>query len=186
MYLKKKDGGKKCNKERSLIKLNTYDFYSKDAQTQKGTKDIVDYFSNWYFIIDVQDEEEYQKKDIDLIVLDKQDIHDVHTVEIKCDSYGKKSSNYFAETISNKNKNTLGCWLITESDYIAYYFPDLRELHMIKTKSAQEWTKEHLEELPKRQLSTGDGHGNVYYKSEGVLINRQVLIDAIGISILKI
>ena len=166
--------------------MNSYNFYSKNNYTQRGTKDIIDFLSESYFVIDVQDEKDYQKKDIDLIAIDKKDIHQTYTIEIKCDSYGKKSSNYFAETISNKNKNTLGCWLLTQSQFIAYYFPDLRELHIIKTILAQQWTREHLSELPVKKLSTNDGHGNVYYQSEGVLIDRQTLIDTIGIRVEKI
>ena len=56
----------------------------------------------------------------------------VITVEAKADKV--ISSNIFFETISNKEKNTLGCMLKTEADYIFYYFIAFKELYILKRK----------------------------------------------------
>ena len=51
----------------------------------------------------------------------------VITVEAKADKV--PSSNIFFETISNKEKNTLGCMLKTEADYVFYYFLAYKEFY---------------------------------------------------------
>lgn len=175
-----------------LFFLNSYGFVKQNVFTQKGTKDIVNWLSANYFVIDVQKEKEYQKKDIDLITVDKHNIHHVTTLEIKCDSY-YKTGNYFAETISNKQKYEAthgtegrGCWTYTESDYILYYFPDAKELHIIPTSKAQEWTKAHIDTLPVKHLATQGDDGNKLYDSEGVLIKREQLKKEIGVEVVII
>ena len=44
------------------------------------------------------------------------------------------TGNFFFETVSNLNKNTKGCMLYTESDYVFYYFIDTCDLYLIPTK----------------------------------------------------
>ena len=94
--------------------------------------------------LDVTEDDIYQKKDIDFILNMKNG--KVITVEAKADKV--PSSNIFFETISNKEKNTLGCMLKTEADYVFYYFLAYKELYILKRKQYVNWVKKEKLYLP--------------------------------------
>ena len=94
--------------------------------------------------LDVTEDDIYQEKDIDFILNMKNG--NVITVEVKADKV--PSSNIFFETISNKEKNTLGCMLKTEADYVFYYFLAYKELYILKRKQYVNWVKKEKLYLP--------------------------------------
>ena len=94
--------------------------------------------------LDVTEDDIYQEKDIDFILNMKNG--KVITVEAKADKV--PSSNIFFETISNKEKNTLGCMLKTEADYVFYYFLAYKELYILKRKQYVNWVKKEKLYLP--------------------------------------
>jgi len=116
--------------------IKSYDFNKKNDDSKKVEALIIEFLeSRGNRVEDVSDIEYYRKIDVDLLVHNEK--NKIIKLEVKADS--TKTKNYFAETISNDKKNTLGCWLLTESDYIAYYFELDKELHIIPTKPAQEY-----------------------------------------------
>ena len=94
--------------------------------------------------LDVTEDDIYREKDIDFILNMKNG--NVITVEAKADKV--PSSNIFFETISNKEKNTLGCMLKTEADYVFYYFLAYKELYILKRKQYVTWVKKAKLYLP--------------------------------------
>ena len=94
--------------------------------------------------LDVTDDDIYREKDIDFILNMKNG--NVITVEAKADKV--PSSNIFFETISDIEKNTLGCMYKTEADYIFYYFIAFKELYILKRKQYVDWVKKEKLYLP--------------------------------------
>ncbi len=107
--------------------------------------------SNTVGVWDVQDDKEYQEKDIDLLWTvepgDKE-----YTIEVKTDTY--KSGNFFFETVSNVSKNTLGCFLKTEADFIFYYFIEMGQLFVLNTGAIQKWFLENKSRYNEKVLGT--------------------------------
>jgi hypothetical protein len=68
-------------------------------------------------VIDVRDDKEYRQKDIDFVVIDGDK---EFTVEVKGDKYVGTSRRIFLETVSNRKKETLGCFLKSEADVWVY------------------------------------------------------------------
>ena len=90
----------------------------------------------------------------------------VITVEAKADKV--PSSNIFFETISDIEKNTLGCMYKTEADYVFYYFIAFKELYILKREPYVNWfKKEHLYLWgcrPKKVRNEAyDSNGFLYY-----------------------
>lgn len=151
-------------------------FYDDNDFTQKGTNEILEYFSDRFDFVDLQYEKEWQEKDVDFQFDSKKDIWDSRLVEIKCDSY--VSGNIFIETVSNNNKGTLGCILKTESDYLFYYFTQWKRLYIFKTKALQKWTLENKDKNRFRVSHpvTHDRYGNTMYYGTGMIVPLNTLI----------
>jgi len=69
-------------------------------------------------VLNVENDEKYQAADVDLLW--KTTLGD-KTIEIKGDTY-HRTGNFFLETHSNKERNTPGCFMYTEADFVYYYF----------------------------------------------------------------
>ena len=124
----------------------------------------------------VENDREYQKKDIDLLWTFKKDEKIVtRTVEIKADRY-YNTGNYFFETVSNAGKGTPGCFMYSEADFLFYYFIEVRELHIIALSLVRRWFKEEIERFQERKLFTKVGNGATY-GSVGRLVPRRTLAE---------
>ena len=147
--------------------------------SKEGTQQIINYLYRRPDILDivnVEDNEEYRKKDIDLLWRRlKNNVEMVHTVEIKVDNYFN-SGNYFFETISNMTRNTPGCFMYSEAEYFFYYFPK-KELHVISLKMVREWFIQNIEQFAIKNGCTAVGDG--FYKSEGRLVPRSLVRKAL-------
>ena len=124
-----------------------YDFKTSNELGKIGEAIAKKYFDQSNKIssyLDVTEDDIYQEKDIDFILNMKNG--KVITVEAKADKV--PSSNIFFETISNKEKNTLGCMLKTEADYVFYYFLAYKELYILKRKQYVNWVKKEKLYLP--------------------------------------
>lgn len=166
---------------------NTYNMENQLEIGNKASAIITQFLLSKDFTIsvdNVEDDRYYQRKDIDLIWTFKQGKEKRKLmIEVKGDTY-HKSGNIFVETISNMTKNTPGCFLYTESDYIFYYFIGSGELTMIPTKKFQSWFKANGHRFKKRNLRTSYGSG--YYRSEGRLVSKKVLWKELSIKPVKI
>lgn len=130
-------------------------------------------------VINVEDEPNYQEKDIDIIwrLLDNRGNKKEVTIEIKGDRW-EQTGNYFFETISNKSKGTPGCFMYTEAMYVYYYFVNNKELHRIPVEKTRRWFIENIEKFKERETSTPVGNGQ-YYITVGRLVPKQEAQKAI-------
>lgn len=162
--------------------IQAYSFKEKNSAT-KTTEHLIAELckKNGYVVFDVSNIKSYQEKDIDLLMYNKYD-KTQFKIEIKSDTY--LSPNYFAETISNISKNTLGCWLKTKSDYIFYYFEKNKELHIIPTKKAQEYVLKRYNKLKSVKVATKNDSGKILYYTEGKLVNKKDIQKNVDIKII--
>jgi hypothetical protein len=136
--------------------------------TNKGTQDIVQWMQQrkeTLKIENVEGDRAYQKHDIDIIWVTQSNIN---LIEIKVDRYAK-TGNFFFETISNKEKNTPGCFLYTKANLIFYYFLDTKILYTLPMPTVRDWFLERQNSFKERSTTTPLKNGN-YYTTVGRLI----------------
>lgn len=147
-----------------------------DAVGKKGTLDIEIYLKKLpetVKVINVEDETNYRKKDIDLIWNRNIESQIIETkIEVKTDRYAR-TGNYFLETISNESKNTPGCFLYTEADLIFYYFIKNKELHILPMPESRDWFILNMKRFKERRTSTPVENGS--YFTVGRLVPRDVM-----------
>jgi hypothetical protein len=125
---------------------------------------------------DVQNDSFFRDKDIDVVwVYNNNNQSKEIWIEVKGDRLFS-TGNYFLETISNKTKQTPGCFLYTESHYFFYYFIDSKELHIMETKPIREWFLNNIDQFPEKETSTPVGNGE-YYITVGRLVKRETILN---------
>lgn len=135
----------------------------------------------------VENDPLYRTKDIDILWDVQLDDGSTKTVsiEVKGDRW-YHTGNYFFETISNEGKETPGCFMYTEADYVYYYFVEEREVHILPMPATREWFKERLENFRERKTSTPVGSGDTYI-TVGRLVPRKLLLAEVeGVQVRKI
>lgn len=127
-------------------------------------------FSSTINVKNVENESYYQKIDIDLLWegISQNDYTISKSIEVKVDSY-HKSGNIFFEIISNDNKNSKGCMLISKADYLFYFFPDINLLYSFKFNSFRQWVLDNKHRFKTKKCK------NPTYNSWGYLIPRDML-----------
>lgn len=145
--------------------MKKHSMRSASKVAQQATNDITKFLKNQSATISIQNVEmdrRYQLKDIDLIwTYQKNGKRITRTIEIKGDRY-HRTGNYFFETISNLNKQSLGCFLYTEADYIFYYFVQTQQLHILPTKRVRAWFLKYIHHFREQATSTPVGNGEAY------------------------
>lgn len=165
--------------------IHSHDFNKKLKLADRACLEVTEYLENKGFSVEnVENDSYFQKIDVDILITKN---GKTHKVEIKGDSYYPR--NFYIEEISNINKNTPGCLLYTESDFIFYYYVNHKELYIIDTKAFQQWYKENkdvgkLQEI-KSKVVTPVGKGK-YYESYGRTLNVNILLEDLGKDIKKI
>lgn len=102
-------------------------------------------------VIDVRDCIKHQEKDIDFLVetINRQ----FYSVEVKSDYKAHESGNMVYEFSSS---GKLGCFERTEADFIFYFIPQNREVHMVNVKALRQYVrKTRPEERKMGDASTG-------------------------------
>lgn len=107
---------------------------------------------------------EFQQIDVDLIWTTKTG---EFKIEIKGDRW-HKSRNFFFETASNKEKNTPGCFLYTQADYLFYYFIEPRILYVLPMLATRQWFNVCQNRFRERETRTRVGDS--YYTTVGRLV----------------
>lgn len=158
-----------------------YEMRETEEVSRRGIRDIEQYLHQFAATVEVTNVENcpgYRKKDIDIIW--KNTLHgntaDTY-IEVKVDRY-EKSGNYFLETISNDVRQTPGCFLYTEADFIYYYFVNIRELHILPVAEAREWFKKNEDRFRLTKTSTFIG-GKAVYNTWGRLIPKNVMREEV-------
>ncbi|MBH8564424.1 hypothetical protein I8748_19935 [Nostoc sp. CENA67] len=112
----------------------------------------------------VEDDPDYQRRDIDLIWTTHSD---EILIEIKGDRWNK-TRNLFFETHSNLERNTPGCFMYTEADWLFYYFVNTRQLYRLPMPKTREWFLITMKRF--RERSTTTPVGGSYYTTVGRLV----------------
>lgn len=122
---------------------NVYDFKKSLTVGNQGEEIIKNFLYSLNHVLDVksvQDIKEYQEIDIDFLVTLKE--NKSYSIEVKTDTY--TSGNLYYETISCIEKNTMGCFEKTKSDFIFYYFTNLDKLYILKTNLFRNWVRQEI------------------------------------------
>ena len=144
---------------------------------KQATRDIEGWLSGLpetVAIENVEDNPQYQRVDVDLIWITQTGSYQV---EIKGDRY-HKTGNFFLETHSNKERNTPGCFLYTEADWVFYYFVTPRLLYQLPMPATRHWFLENINRF--RERSTTTNVGNSYYTTVGRLVPINVVIAEVA------
>lgn len=152
---------------------NSYRFDNNDKDAEAAEKKVAEYFAKWYNVTSVRDVTEYQEMDIDLILTDKK-TGEQTTLEVKSDKtyqYG----NFAMEHVSNDLKGTEGCFLKTEADVIAIYYPLVNKLYLLDGPKTVKWFRENQHRFPEKKNGTKKMYGTgELYHSYFRLVNRQL------------
>lgn len=130
----------------------------------------------------VEDDPAYQKLDVDLLWSTEKASYQV---EIKADRLGHRTGNLFFETISNKEKQTPGCFLYTSAHLFFYYFTESRKLYILPMPATRTWFLSRLDQFPERETTTPIPGG--YYTTVGRLVSLALLCQEVkGLHIVTI
>ncbi len=144
---------------------------------QIATKDIETWLSSLPETIKIQNVEnnpEFQTKDIDLLWQTKTKLL---KIEIKGDRY-HKTGNFFFETHSNFEKNTPGCFIYTEADWIFYYFITSKILYTLPMPNTRHWFLANIHRF--REKSTTTSVRETYYTTVGRLVPISVVTQEVS------
>jgi len=163
--------------------LKSYSMRDASETARVGTAHVVGYLQTQLTTVsveNVEDDEIYRSKDIDLIWTRKHNgIVKKLSVEVKVDTYFQ-TGNYFFETHSNVEKNTPGCFIYSEADYFFYYFLNI-EIHVIDLAPVRSWFLENLDDFPSRRTTAPVGRD--FYHTEGRLVKRSMLAAALPMNV---
>lgn len=147
-----------------------YDFYEQDEIAKKGSVHVEKYLKDSpkiVFVKNVEDDPYYQQIDVDIICGSKEnDSIQEKKIEVKVDTFFNRSKNYFFELVSNRTKNSDGCLMVTESDYLFYYFLN-EELHIFKTDELQYWLVNNQHRFKQKEVK------NKHYSTMGIIVPRE-------------
>lgn len=167
--------------------------YSMSSSCRIGDVAVAD-VTNWLrnrpehlSINNVENDKAYQEKDIDLIYhytgVDGNPTE--MSVEVKGDTY-YKTGNFFFETVSNSSKNTPGCFMYTEADYLFYYFLGIKELYILPTEVTRKWFVDNMEDFKERATFTATAKGTKYQTLGRLVPRARVLEEVAGARMVKL
>lgn len=157
-------------------RVSRHTFEDKNKIADEYSIKVKEYFKRKGIkVVDLEGNKLYQKKDVDFIL--KKGSKRMK-VELKSDTYIPR--NFYIETVSNVGKNTKGCFLYTESDFILYGFVNHGIFYMIPTVKFQEWfsKNEHRFSEPNTKVFTPAGEDGYY--SKGKLVPVEILVEELG------
>ncbi|ACB84825.1 hypothetical protein [Natranaerobius thermophilus] len=145
-------------------------------QGEKKVDEFLNNKKNIRNVIDVSDNEEYMEKGIDFLI--ETESGNKQGIEVKTDTY-YSSGNFFLEYIANTNKNKTGALLSSHAKWLFYYFID-GTLYIFKLSDLKKWIKKNKKKYKKVSSQ------NPTYKSLGLLVSREELIEELNPSIYQI
>ena len=132
-------------------------------------------------VINVEGDKKYQAADIDLLW--KTTLGE-KTIEIKGDTY-HQTGNFFLETYSNRERNTPGCFLYTEADFIYYYFVTIKKLYILPMPETRQWFLQHIDEFNEKATQTALENGSKY-TTVGRLVPIKILTQHVGVKVYQL
>lgn len=141
----------------------------------RASTEIEAWLREWDGTVSVENVEyqaAYQERDIDLLWTTV--THD-YSIEIKADR-NDGTGNFFFETISNKEKNTLGCFLKTQADFLFYYFVEPRNLYILPMPRTRQWFEEDMRRFEEREAAPV---GKDHYITVGRIVPIEVVLSEV-------
>jgi hypothetical protein len=126
-------------------------------------------------VYDLSADKNYQAIDIDAIIAAP---NAEFSAEIKTDSY--RPQNLCLEYISNDKKGTKGWFIITQADYIAYYFVNYDVCFWMPTAELREYIIPRMDSYKHTIRPTISDSGNFLYNSHNILVPIREIEKALG------
>lgn len=114
---------------------------------------------------DVQDDPRFQHRGIDLLWEHRGG--KLTSIEVKGDRHARRQT-YFFELVSNVEKNTPGCFLYSEADWLLYVFLETREVHQLPLPAVRQWFLGKENTFPLRKANTQ--MGTHFYTTVGATV----------------
>jgi len=135
----------------------SYEFEEQNSYSKLGIKHSCEYLNAFHKtvkVINVENNKNYQDRDVDLIwvTFSLEKGTEVWEIEVKIDSY--TTGNFWLETISNDKTNSEGCFFKSKAKWYFYYFDKLDVLYIIPLHPAQEWLKQNFKKFKSSTTST--------------------------------
>lgn len=112
----------------------------------EGEQVIYNYLTNSPIVervIDVSDSPMYQELEVDMLVKLTNGIE--YKIEVKTDTYD--TGNFYYETVSAQEVNSVGGFEKTTCDYMFYYFVNMDALYILKMDNYRQWFRERQEDF---------------------------------------
>ncbi|MCT7975409.1 nuclease-related domain-containing protein [Laspinema olomoucense] len=159
------------------VPRRTYTMQESTQVASQATADITHWLQNLPRTISIQNVENdphYQAIDVDLLVrTDRGE----SKLEIKGDRY-HKTGNFFFETHSNQEKNTQGCFLYTQADWLCYYFVEIGLLYLLPMPQTRDWFINQMERFESKSTTTPIRGGGCY-TTVGRLVPIEVVLKEV-------
>ena len=166
------------------MSMNQYEMKPMMDIATKASLDITSYLESLaktIAVINVENNKSYQKKDIDLLwVYIENNKEHISRLEVKGDTYSR-SLNMFLETNSNLEKNTPGCFMYTEADFILYYFIYTGEMNILPIYQCRPWFIKNIDRFQEKKLSTKVNNYGASYTTAGRLVPKQIIREELGV-----
>ena len=120
-----------------------------------GEKRAYEYLTNLdftQFVLDVRNDEFFQKLDVDFVHCDKEG--NFRNIEVKTDTMAHRTGNLVYEHTSNKYYNTIGCFEKTRADIMFYYLTETDEMYTLTMYELRKYVRENSKYL--REVNMGD------------------------------
>ncbi|WP_233258568.1 hypothetical protein [[Phormidium] sp. ETS-05] len=155
----------------------TYTMQEASGVARQATADITQWLQSLPETIQLQNVENdpnYQQIDVDLLLTTT---NGSYQLEIKGDRW-HKTGNFFFETHSNKEKNTPGCFMYTQANYLLYYFVTPRTLYILPMPETRNWFAANIYSFRERSTTT-PVYGGGHYTTVGRLVPIQTVIQEV-------
>lgn len=129
-----------------------------------------------YTLVDVRDNPEYQRKDIDFLYLSPMRFVGNKSIEVKTDTVMARTGNIYLECMDNCNTGRKGWFYASEADYLCYYDYHNDELYVIELAELR-WL---VKRVPTREVVMRDYNpATGYYKEgRGLVMKKEELTKA--------
>lgn len=158
-----------------------YDFHEQVSIGEQGQKVVESYLNslpNVLKVVDVSDIPKFQAAGIDVIWKEKQDSLEKRVRgEVKTDTWISRTGNFFLETTSNVERDTLGWVFGSLADRLLYLSWGDAVLYDLEMGSVLDFVGYHGHDYKTQRSSTKGDAGQTIYHTEGILVPKTYLLN---------
>lgn len=123
-------------------------------------------------IVDVRDDKHFQELDIDFLVenLERQ----FTSIEVKTDFKAHETGNIVYEISTSNN---VGCFEKTQAQFIAYFIPESRQVHMISVGAL----RRYISQVHPKEIRMGDNATGYLLPIEDLIKSKVIKITYEGV-----